>query len=176
MSAHFHFATQAVAGLPLSSREERAERRARGCRPSTLLCRGWAPTKTARTKPIITVRTISLKTAPNAPALERRRCFVAARPLGIRRKCEALRAVELSVRGNEEVLDISFNALCSLCHRVAPTQRRGQAGKFLNSSSGAAHGDKTASCVRKGHKVIRFHFLLKDAREFRCRFERYSNK
>jgi hypothetical protein len=31
------FATQAVAGLPLSSREERAERRARGCRPSTLL-------------------------------------------------------------------------------------------------------------------------------------------
>jgi hypothetical protein len=27
----FHFATQAVAGLPLSSREERAERRVRSC-------------------------------------------------------------------------------------------------------------------------------------------------
>jgi hypothetical protein len=66
----FHFATQAVAGLPLSSREERAERRVRGCRPLTLLRKGWAPTKTARTNLFCTAGTISLKTLIRLVALE----------------------------------------------------------------------------------------------------------
>jgi hypothetical protein len=71
------------------------EKTLRGGCPLTLLRRGWAPTKTARTKSISTAGTISLKTTPNAPALERRRCFAAARPLGIRRKRGVVREVEL---------------------------------------------------------------------------------
>jgi len=99
-----------VAGSPLFGAPKRVEKTLRGGSPLTPLRRGWAPTKTVRTKSISTERTISLKTTPRraapelaqVPRLERRHCFVVARPLGIRRKRGVVRAVELSVHGIEE--------------------------------------------------------------------------
>jgi hypothetical protein len=72
------FATQAVAGLPLSFAKRKGRKKRKGLRPLTPLRRGWAPTKTARTKSISTVGSISLKMSTNSPALKQCRRFAAA--------------------------------------------------------------------------------------------------